>query len=79
MKKESYDKLFRVVRLCKVYKYALEVKYNCNCVFCNRRCHEKNFLQHILLEHKNFAIDVFNKKKICIEKQELLTKMYNQS
>lgn len=79
MKKESYDKFIKAIRLCKVYKYALDVKYNCNCVFCNRRCHEKNFLEHILIEHKDFAIDVFNKKRIYSKKQELLTKMFNQS
>lgn len=79
MKKEIYDKFLKTLRLYKLYKFALEKRYNCNCVFCSHRCHQNNFLEHILLEHKDLAIDVFNKKKINSNKQRLLTQIFNQS
>ena len=79
MKKEIYDRFLKALRLFKLYKFALERRYNCNCVLCNYRCHKNSFLEHILCKHKDFAIDVFNRRIINSNKQKLLTQIFNQS
>ena len=79
MKKEIYDRFLKALRLFKLYKFAQERRYNCNCVICNFKCHKNNFLEHLILKHKEIAIDVFNKKKINSNKQKLLTQIFNQS
>ena len=79
MKKEIYDRFLKALRLFKLYKFALERRYNCNCVLCNYRCNKNYFLEHLLCKHKDFAIDVFNRRIINSNKQKLLTQIFNQS
>jgi hypothetical protein len=79
IKKQSFDKFRKAIKLMKIYKYAVQIKCNCFCSLCNFKSTEDYFIKHLIEEHKEIAIDVFNKKKINSNKQRLLTQIFNQS